>query len=116
MLMNLGWDFARSFPHGSGCSTRIPGRSRQRQVCVSVRWVLVKQCFSCSWRGLFLEENVSKRLERLLSDLWSKHVGYSRERHVSSPAAQPAHASRPAAAACKAATGISPAAAPVLSQ
>lgn len=31
-----------------------------------------------SWR-----KNLSKPQERLLSDLWSEHVGYSRERHVS---------------------------------
>lgn len=60
--------------------------------------------------GVFWEENLSKRRERLLSDLWSEHVGYSQERHVP----QPAHASRPAAAG--AVTGISPAVARFLSR
>jgi len=38
-----------------------------------------------------LEENLSERLEPLLSDLWSKHVGYSRERQGSpcTPPVQP---------------------------
>lgn len=58
-------------------------------------------------------ENLSKRLELWLSDLWSEHMGYSREQHAPEPAA---HASHPAAAASRDAAGIPPAVAQVLSQ